>query len=282
MLAANGIENPRILLSSQAANSSDKVGRNLMDHPIKQSFALAPKHVYPFRGPQTTSDIAAFRDGDFRKRYAGFKTSIKNDGWSTTSTGAPRGNFIPPKNPTGNPNANGSILDFVENWGLYGSSLRNKIYDHATRQITLNSACEQLPLATNRVLLSTNKDGLGIDRPLIQYRLDNDDYVRACFKTVIDVHSWIFDRLGATDRVMQADTPDTVIYGGSGHIMGTTVMGDNPKTSVVDKDCRAHDHPNLFILGSSVFPTGATANPTSTVAALALRAAETIKRQLRT
>lgn len=282
VLAANGIENPRILLSSQAANSSDKVGRNLMDHPIKQSFALTPKRVFPFRGPQTTSDIAAFRDGDFRKRYAGFKTSIKNDGWSTTSTGAPRGNFIPPKNPTGNQNANGSILDFVENWGLYGRSLRDKIHDHATRQITLNSACEQLPLESNRVLLSTNKDGLGVERPLIQYRLDNDDYVRACFKTIIDVHSWIFDRLGATDRVMQADTPDTVIYGGSGHIMGTTVMGDDPKTSVVDKDCRAHDHPNLFILGSSVFPTGATANPTSTVAALALRAAETIKRQLRT
>jgi choline dehydrogenase-like flavoprotein len=63
--------------------------------------------------------------------------------------------------------------------------------------------------------------------------------------------------------------------------MGTTIMGNDPKSSVVDKECRAHDHSNLFILGSSVFPTGSTANPTSTVAALALRAAETIKRQLR-
>jgi choline dehydrogenase-like flavoprotein len=89
------------------------------------------------------------------------------------------------------------------------------------------------------------------------------------------------EQLGATDRVMQADTPDTVIYRGSGHIMGTTLMGSDSKASVVDKDCRTHDHPNLFILGSSVFPTGATANPTSTVAALALRAAETIKQQLK-
>jgi len=80
---------------------------------------------------------------------------------------------------------------------------------------------------------------------------------------------------------MQADTPDAVIYGGSGHIMGTTIMGNDPKTSVVDKDCRTHDHQNLFILGSSVFPTGSTANPTSTIAALALRAAETISAQLK-
>jgi choline dehydrogenase-like flavoprotein len=111
--------------------------------------------------------------------------------------------------------------------------------------------------------------------------LDNDDYVRNCFKTVIDVHTFIFDQLGATDRVMQPDTPDAVICGGSGHIMGTTIMGNDPKTSVVDKDCRTHDHPNLFILGSSVFPTSSTANPTSTIAALALRAAETISAQLK-
>lgn len=281
VLAANGIENARILLSSSAANSSDKVGRYLMDHPIKQSFALAPEPLFPFRGPQTTSDIAAFRDGEFRKRYAGFKISLKNDGWSTTSTGAPRGNFIPAKTAGASVNANGSILDFVENFGLFGRALRDKISNHATRQITLNSACEQLPRDTNRVLLSSNMDGLGIPRPLIQYRLDNDEYVRACFKTVIDVHTFVFDQLGATDRVMQADTPDTVIYGGSGHIMGTTIMGSDPKISVVDKDCRTHDHSNLFVLGSSVFPTSSTANPTSTVAALALRAADTIKTQLK-
>ncbi|MGY0574772.1 GMC family oxidoreductase [Bradyrhizobium sp. RDM12] len=281
VLAANGIENPRILLSSGAANSSDKVGRYLMDHPIKQSFALAPQPLFPFRGPQTTSDIAAFRDGDFRARYAGFKTSIKNDGWSSTKTGSPRGNFIPPKDPSGNENTNGTILDFVENFGLFGTELRKKISDHATRQITLNSACEQLPRETNRVTLSSNADGLGIAKPMISYNLDDDEYLRNSFKTVIDVHKFIFDRLGATDRVMQADPPDTTIYGGSGHIMGTTLMGNDPKTSVVDKYGRAHDHPNLFVLGSSVFPTSSTANPTSTVAALALRAAETIKEQLR-
>jgi glucose dehydrogenase len=283
VLAANGIENPRILLSSNAASSSDAVGRHLMDHPIKQSWALAPKALFPFRGPQTTSDIAAFRDGPFRREFAGFKTSIKNDGWSSNATGGPRGNAAQAPNP--NKNANGTILDFVGNQNLFGAGLRKKIYDHATRQITLNSACEQLPLPDNRVTLSPNVDGLGIPRPRIQYRVfDDQGYVSKCFDKIFQLHNFVFDRLGipAEDRFsVKADPPGMLTYGGSGHIMGTTIMGNDPKSSVVDKECRAHDHSNLFILGSSVFPTGSTANPTSTVAALALRAAETIKRQLR-
>ena len=53
-------------------------------------------------------------------------------------------------------------------------------------------------------------------------------------------------------------------------------MGDDPKTSVVDKFQRSHDHKNLYVVGSSTFPTGATANPTLTLAALALRSADRI------
>ena len=50
-------------------------------------------------------------------------------------------------------------------------------------------------------------------------------------------------------------------------------MGFDAKASVVDSDCRAHDHRNLYIIGGSTFPTCGTANPTITIAALALRAA---------
>ena len=284
VMAANGIENPRLLLLSNAANSSGLVGCYLMDHPIKQSFALARERLYPFRGPQTTSDIAVFRDGPFRRRMAGFKTSIKNDGWSSTSanTSAPRGNSIPKPHPD-NPDSAGTLLDFVVNQKLAGSQLRNRLYDHATRQITLNSACEQLPVKENRVTLAKDKnDAFGIPRPQIQYRLyDDKNYVRNSFETILKLHKHVFDRLGADpkDRFMQ---DDPTIYSGSGHIMGTTTMGNDPKTSVVNRECRAHDHPNLFILGSSVFPTSSTANPTSTIAAFALRAADTIKKQLKT
>ncbi|MBN9021668.1 MAG: GMC family oxidoreductase, partial [Rhizobiales bacterium] len=54
-------------------------------------------------------------------------------------------------------------------------------------------------------------------------------------------------------------------------------MGDDAKSAVVDRDLRSHEHPNLFILGSTVFPTSATANPTLTIAALAIRAVDAVK-----
>jgi choline dehydrogenase-like flavoprotein len=64
----------------------------------------------------------------------------------------------------------------------------------------------------------------------------------------------------------------------SGHVMGTYRMGTDSKQSVVNPDQRAHDHPNLFLLGSGVFPTGAASNPTLTIAALTLRAVGAIQK----
>jgi choline dehydrogenase-like flavoprotein len=66
----------------------------------------------------------------------------------------------------------------------------------------------------------------------------------------------------------------------AGHIMGTARMGNDPRGSVVDRDLRSRDHSNLFILGSTVFPTCATANPTLTIAALSLRAVDQVKANL--
>jgi choline dehydrogenase-like flavoprotein len=66
----------------------------------------------------------------------------------------------------------------------------------------------------------------------------------------------------------------------AGHLMGTCRMGADPKQSVVDSELRAHDHSNLFLLGSGAFPTGAASNPTLTIAALALRSVNGIQRTL--
>jgi len=63
-------------------------------------------------------------------------------------------------------------------------------------------------------------------------------------------------------------------------MFGTTLMGADRTRSVVDADSRSHDHLNLFIVGSSVFPTASTADPMLTLAALALRTAEKIKNEL--
>ncbi|NMG68250.1 choline dehydrogenase, partial [Azoarcus indigens] len=63
------------------------------------------------------------------------------------------------------------------------------------------------------------------------------------------------------------------------HITGATIMGADPKDSVVDKDCRTFDHPNLFISSSSAMPTVGTVNVTLTIAALALRIADQLKKE---
>jgi len=64
------------------------------------------------------------------------------------------------------------------------------------------------------------------------------------------------------------------------HLVGTCIMGTDPKTSVVDGESRCHDHPNLFIAGSATFPTVGSVNPTLTIAALSLPIAETIARDM--
>jgi choline dehydrogenase-like flavoprotein len=67
-----------------------------------------------------------------------------------------------------------------------------------------------------------------------------------------------------------------VKFFGAGHVAGTYRMGSDPGNSVVNPDQRSWDHENLFLVGSGVFPTIATGNPTLTIAALSLRAASTI------
>ena len=91
LLAAGAIENAKILLNSNAvainggrnvANSSDQVGRNLMDHPTALSWGLSPEPVYSYRGPLSTSGIDNLRDGAYRSNRAAFRVEIGNEGWN--------------------------------------------------------------------------------------------------------------------------------------------------------------------------------------------------------
>ena len=66
-----------------------------------------------------------------------------------------------------------------------------------------------------------------------------------------------------------------------GHPCGTCKAGDDPATSVVDRDCRAHDLENLYVVDSSFMPTSGGTNPGLTIAANALRVADAIDRKLR-
>lgn len=257
VLAAHAVETPRLLLMSASArcpdgvaNRSGAVGRYLMDHPAQVSLALARDPVYPYRGPVEVSGIEHLRDGAFRRHTAASRTPIGNDGWSF-----------------GGHNLIGLAGQFIDD-GLRGQALHDALRHSGQRQVRLAALVEQLPDANNRVRLSDRVDALGLPRPRITYA--HDDYVQRGVAEARKLADTVFDGLGATQRVHV----DTLF--GAGHIMGTLRMGTDPASSVVDPLGRSHDHPNLWMVGSGLFPTGATANPTLTLAAMALRTADAL------
>jgi len=259
VIAAHAVETPKLLLISGLANSSDQVGRNLMDHLSKSTFGIAPEKLFPFRGPPSTSGIESFRDGEFRRNRAGFRISLNNDGWSRRNA----------------PYA--EIIDSVTNKQLIGTELQSAVFERVTRQVRLSCSVEVSPDPNNRVELSMMKDALGLPRPKITFT--PADYslrgLAQATKTMADM----FRLIGATEVDLGTDPS---AYDGAGHIMGTCRMGKDPKSSVVDAQCRTHDHKNLYIAGSSVFPTVGSPNPTLSIAALALRAAKDIAAHLGT
>jgi choline dehydrogenase-like flavoprotein len=262
VLAAHGIETPKILLMSRSdalsngvANSSDQVGRNLMDHPVQLSWALAQAPLYPFRSPLENAGIEDWRDGEFRRTHSAFRMAIGEDGWSFPGTPPP------------------ALAANLIKEGWRGRALAEQINAHAARQFRFANLIEQWPDAENRVVPDYDHlDAIGIPRPRIHYRLD--EFVLRGMAKAREVSEQIFRAMGAL-TIEHGDQHE-----GAGHIMGTYRMGHTPRTSVVDREQRSHDHPNLFLLGSGVFPTVGTANPTLTIAALALWAAETIRKDL--
>ncbi|PCI04076.1 MAG: dehydrogenase [Hyphomicrobiales bacterium] len=283
ILAANGIETPKLLLQSNhqysagLANGSGQVGCNLMDHVEKHSCAIAPDPIFPYRGPQSTSGIEVIRDGKFRRKRAAFRTALRNDGWRNVN-GAPFGSPS-----SSNRMLAGTLIEYVEKEGLFGQPLRNRIKQIGLRQCALQSVVEMLPDVENRISLSNEKkDASGLPRPEIHFRIDQ--YTKAGIISAGELHRKLFKVLGCCENSTFIDLQDDKHKSDAAgsHIMGTTIMGGNPKNSVVDLECRTHAHKNLFIGGSAVFPTGATSNPTLTICALALRIAHSVKEMLRT
>jgi choline dehydrogenase-like flavoprotein len=308
VIAANAIETPRLLLMSRnegktskgVANSSDLVGRHLMDHPYYVAWALMPpgKQVFPYRGPLITSGIGDLCDGPFRAKRAAFRVDIGNEGWNFVVAGAKFGgdpnvttiDFVNGLNCSGLNTKEFSQLD-NDNVALFGADLARKLNDLMTRQFRIGFLVEQDPDPNNRVTLSSEfKDALGLPRPEISYNIS--EYTRQGIVAAYRMRKLIFDKMGATDFTHRPTAapddgpgrfeeiidgkPVTLNYGGAGHIMGTYRMGENPKTSVVNSFQRSHDHNNLYLVGSGTFPTGGTANPTLTLAALSLRTADYI------
>ncbi len=292
VLASHAIENAKLLLNSPCgtitvANQSDQVGRNLADHPVSLVYALTDNPVYGYRGPLATSGVESLRDGDFRTYRGAFRMEIGNDGWSW---------------PIGDPYTTPVTLLGSPGNGVWGQDLAQQVANTLTRQIRIGCLAEQLPNPNFRVQLSGMLDVLGIPMPQLTYGIDI--YGQRSLSAAVAASVQIFksmiknpvvqynyeefnDAFGAimvdTARTTDTGSPNIFVregWAGAGHVMGTHRMGDVANTSVVDRTQRAHGHPNLFLLGSGNWPSYATGNPTLTIAALALWAADTIKTQL--
>ncbi|MGW8363582.1 GMC family oxidoreductase [Streptomyces wedmorensis] len=274
VLAAHAVENARLLLMSGLAGRSGQVGRNLMDHPVLLTWGLLPEgeHAGSYRGPGSVSGFEGFRAGPGRRLRAPFRVEFGTWGW-IWATGP----------------VDTDVDHFLTGRGLSGRELRAAVGDRIRRQFALQFEMEQGADPANRVTLHpSERDALGLPRPLVTY--DLDDHVKEGMVAARAVSDQIFALLGAedhTDYAPPAAWPGRFEhrgraygYRGAGHAAGTHLMGDSPATSVVDAWQRCWDHPGLYAVGCGSMPSVATSNPTLTMAALALRSAERIEADL--
>ncbi|MFI5024984.1 MAG: GMC oxidoreductase [Alphaproteobacteria bacterium] len=143
------------------------------------------------------------------------------------------------------------------------------------RKLWLRWYAEMEPRAENRITLSDKKDAFGLPLPLVSYSLGERDK-----KTLIALHAQVTEevrRLGLGRLEVSPEEVITAVGDDASHHLGSTRMGRDPASSVVDADCRVHIVENLYVAGGSVFPSGGSANPTYTIVALAIRLAEHLR-----
>jgi choline dehydrogenase-like flavoprotein len=257
VLACNGIETPRLLLLAAnarnpngIANSSDQVGRNMMDHSGFHCTFLANEPLWLGRGPAQSSCIVGPRDGAFRSKYSSNKMILNNI------------------------SRVGPATDQALKLGLVGKELDDEIRRRAIFGVDLSISLEPLPDQNNRLTLSkTRRDPLGLACPDIHY--DVGDYVR---DGATAAHAQL-EHIGKLFGAVEFEI--TKSLNANNHIMGGTIMGSDPKDSVVDRDCRAHDHANLWLPGGGAMASASVVNTTLSMAALGIKAADSIQKTLR-
>lgn len=251
LIAANGIETPKLLMLSDAANSNDLVGRNLMDHSGISLQFLADEPLWPGRGQVQQGAIYKWRDGDFRSRHSAIKHAPHNN--------------VP----------NRDVAELLLKKGIVGPELDKQIRDMASRWVVIETMFETLPLKSNRMTLSsTKKDALGIPTLSFNYDLDGNYYVERARDLCMDDYRTFVKAMGGT--VINDNTG----WQNHAHVMGTVMMGTDAKTSVCNHEGRTWDHDNLFLATTGILPSSAVVNPTLAGVALGLRTADIIAKEV--
>ncbi|MDH2328199.1 GMC family oxidoreductase [Cereibacter sp. SYSU M97828] len=254
VIACNGVETPRLMLMSAddrnpngIANSSDQVGRNMMDHP-QQGYTFTTTEPYWLgAGPVVNSGIMETSQGDFRRDHAAVYFRLNN--------------FA----------RNRDIAKRAMASGKVGRALDEEIRRLTATSLNVVAAFEMLPDPNNRLTLSAQKDWLGLPRPSVYW--DVGDYVRrSSVEYSNPLAQRIAEAVGATD--FKPASPEK--FSTSKHIMGGTIMGNDAATSVVDRHSRTHDHANLYLPGGGAMASTACGNSTITMTAMAFMAAEAL------
>jgi len=317
VLAAGGLENARILLLQEAlqpgglGNQHDMVGRCFMDHPSITLGTLTPFSPAIFSragfydqhdaGGQTVMGLLRIRAEVIRREkilnlcavLAPHFKNLRTNKLAVASQLLQKGpGFILRRHFRAH--------QYDPNIGLAPARpLRERLlqeYYSESRcgwsrltglqrrfsQFGVRSLVEQSPDRSNRVILGEKTDEFGQRKIKVLWRwneLDLRSIRRAQEIFRQDLAAAGIGTFIPSEGSM--DGPHRRPFNSPHHFMGTTRMHDNPRDGVVDSDCRLHDVPNLFIIGSSVFPTGGFANPTLTIIALALRLGAHLVSELR-
>ena len=307
VLACGGLENVRLLLASNRVmntgigNTHDLVGRFFMDHAYffpgyfkakSSNFKLDDFVIqdYAKAGCEQRSHLALSLDESTRYREGLNGASlyfVRRDKYKTLPEYMSRGGLVL-----------NHLIDVLRHReapstelitdlaGLLGDfsnaakTLGRQLGGFAHRQWVpgLRIALEMTPCRNSRVKLNDQKDRFGMPRIDADWQLnerDREGYYRLMEILRQELTKHDFGELVTHDQVDESGWP--LAMTGGKHHMGTTRMHADPRQGVVDAHCRVHGIGNLFIAGSSVFPTGGYANPTLTIVALAIRLADHLK-----
>ena len=296
VLAAGGIETPRILLNSTSAhpegigNRNDVVGRYFATHPKADMGVLMLNRRVSTASP-LFSDYTV--DGGRVRHGLGFSATKQTEhrGLNHYVQLSPvleyRANrlFEAVKGSTA---LNSSFIDrnrivrgALPGLGLVAYEALGRVagLQRRARMFMMRAFLDQYPDRENRISLSTDLDQFGDAKVDVKWKLTAQD--RQSVLAFFSQMDWEFRTrgLGHVETTL-IDMEDWPLTGVHSHFMGTTRMGEDPKHAVVDRNCRVFGTKNLFISGPSTFPTSGYANPFFSITALSLRLGEHLKRCL--
>jgi len=304
VLACGGIENPRILLNSAEVGRSafgsvhDNLGRYFCDHPIAPCATVidlkGKSKNFPYNESKNYINdgkslvIPYYRiPSSVQHKYGLLNSTLKfqeqEDEISSSAFYAWRlKNLI-----TGKGDHKFHVKNLVDIASDPYGILKGIISKNSSnsgeggKRIAMRFQIEQAPLRSNKVSLVSDKDSLGLNRVKLHWGFSELE-IKTVETSVSYVASLMNYRKKSTlmldKHLLERPSKLPIDLRGGQHHSGTTRMSIDQKTGVVDKDLKVHGTQNLFVCGSSVFPTNGWVNPTFTIIALGLRLSEHLAR----